>query len=111
MFGKKKVAAKARILADEGYGMAKNSGSVALQHQKYIIEVHPPDEPSFRIEVKAWVSWTDRPQEGDEVNVLYKPGTHDAELDLEGDPRFDWELRASEQASKDAARRDELLNG
>jgi hypothetical protein len=111
MFGKKKVAAKAKILADEGYGMAQNSGSVALQHQKYIIEVQPEGEPSFRTEVKAWVSWTDRPGEGDEVRVLYKPGTHDVELDLKGDPRFDWELRAADQAAKDAARRDELLNG
>ena len=37
MFGKKKVPAQAKILADEGYGTAMNSGSVALQHQKYII--------------------------------------------------------------------------
>jgi hypothetical protein len=111
VFGKKKVAAQAKILADEGYGMAGNSQTVALQHQKYIVEVHPVDEPAFRAEVKVWVSWPAMPEEGDEVRVLYKPGTHDVEIDLTGDPRFDWKLRAADQAANDAARREDLLNG
>jgi hypothetical protein len=111
MFGQKKVPAKATILADEGYGMTSNSQRFALQHEKYIIEVHPPDEPAFRAEVKAWVSWPDKPAEGDEVNVLYKPGTHDVEIDLEGDPRFDWKLREANDKAEAAARREALLNG
>jgi hypothetical protein len=111
MFGKNKVAAQAKILADEGYGMARNSQSVALQHNKYIVEVHPENEPAFRAEVKAWVSWPDKPEEGDEVRVLYKPGTHDVELDLKGDPRFDWNLRAANKEAEDSARREALLNG
>src|SRR3954452_4099182 len=111
MFGSKKVAAQAKILADEGYGMARNSQRVALQHQKYIIEVRPENEPAFRTEVKAWVSWPDMPEEGDEVRVLYKPGTPDVELDLKGAPRFDWKLRAADQTAKDETRREDLLNG
>jgi hypothetical protein len=47
VFGKE-VAEKAKILADEGYGTAMNSGSEALQHETYIIEVHPDGEPAFR---------------------------------------------------------------
>ncbi len=61
--------------------------------------------------MKAWVSWPIMPEEGDEVRVLYKPGTHDVEIDLKGDPRFDWKLRAANQEATDAARREELLNG
>jgi hypothetical protein len=110
MFGKKRVAAQATILADEGYTFARNSATEALQYQKYIVEVHPQDEPAFRTEVKGWVSWPAKPEEGDEVRVLYKPGTHDVELDLKGDPRFDAELRAANQKAQDAARREELLS-
>src|SRR5262249_55626987 len=97
MFGTKKVAAQAKILADEGYGMVRSSARVPLQHQKYIVEVHPKDEPAFRAEVKAWVSWPGKPEEGDKVRVLYKPGTHHVELDLKGDPRFDWKLREANE--------------
>src|SRR3954462_5872526 len=108
MFGTKKVAAQAKILADEGYTMARNSQRVALQHQKYIVEVHPENEPAFRAEVKAWVSWPGMPEEGDEGRGFYKPGSHNVELDLKGDPRFDWKLKAATQKADDAARRDEL---
>ena len=73
--------------------------------------MHPENEPAFRTEVKVWVSWMDRPQEGDEVHVLYKPGTKDAEIELKGDPRFDWNLKADNDKAAAAARRDELLNG
>jgi hypothetical protein len=109
MFAKKRVRAPATILADEGYGLASNSQRFALQHEKYIVEVHPETEPAFRVELKAWVSWPDKPEEGDEVQVLYEPGTHDVELDLDGDPRFDWKLRASKQQADDAAKREALL--
>jgi hypothetical protein len=87
MFGKK-VAAQAKILADEGYGTAMNSGSEALQREKYVIEVHPEGEPAFRAEVKAWVSWPDKPGVGDVVPVLYKRDTGRVELNLKGDPRL-----------------------
>jgi hypothetical protein len=105
------VPARARILADEGYSIANNSNDFALQYQKYIVEVHPDSEPAFRTEVQAWVSFADRPGEGDEVRALYKPGSHDAQLDLKGDPRFDWELRKADETAAAAARREQLLNG
>ena len=110
VFGKQKVAAEATVLADEGFTTARNSATEALQYQKYIVEVHPENEPGFRTELQAWVDWWARPAEGDKVRVLYKPGTHDVELDVKGDPRFDWELRAANQKSEDAARREELLS-
>jgi hypothetical protein len=48
MFWRKKVEAKARILADQGYYWAYKGPSGALHWQKYIIEVYPPAEPPFR---------------------------------------------------------------
>jgi hypothetical protein len=51
------------------------------------------------------------PAEGDEINVFYVPGTREVELNLKGDPRFDWELRAAEKLAQDQARHDALLNG
>jgi hypothetical protein len=111
MFGlKKKVPAQAKIIADEGYGMAMNSGEAYLHHQQYIVEVHPETEPAFRVEVKAWVSWPDMPAVGDVVRVLYVPGTKKVELDLEGDPRFDWKLRKAQAEQAAAAERERLLN-
>ena len=109
MFGEK-VPAKATIVADEGYKYADNSAKHALQHEKYIVEVHPDGEEPFRTEVKGWVSWTDMPKVGDEITVLHHPGSHNVELHLEGDPRFDWKLKDAEKAKHDAARREELLN-
>ena len=111
MFGHGHAVAQAKILADEGYGMAMNSGSVALQHQKYIVEVHPADEPAFRTEVKAWVSWTNRPGVGDVLDVRYRPGSQDVELVIEGDPRYDWKLIADKQQTDADAQRRALLDG
>jgi hypothetical protein len=103
--------AQAKVLADEGYTMARNSPTEALQYQKYIVEVHPEDEPAFRTEVTAWVDWTARPEVGDVLTVVYEHGTHDAALDVTGDARYDWKLRKADQQAADAAKRDELLNG
>jgi hypothetical protein len=111
MFWRKKVAAQAKILADEGSGWAMKSASVALQRQKYIIEVYPPGEPPFRVETKVWVSWLDAPGVGMMVNVLYVPGTQKAKIVIKGDPRFDWELRAAEKKQAAEAERTRLLNG
>ncbi|HVT20458.1 MAG TPA: hypothetical protein VHD58_03770 [Mycobacteriales bacterium] len=106
-----KLPAKATIVANEGYGMAQNSMSVALQHQKYIVDVHPDNgDPAFRTELKVWVSWPDHPDVGDVVSALYKPGSNKAEIVLEGDPRFDWKLRKATKDAGDAATREALLN-
>jgi len=112
MFGHAHVVAPAKVLADEGYGLAENSGSVALQHQKYIVEVHPEGEAPFRSEVTAWVSWMNRPEVGDVLNVNYRPGsTSHVELIIEGDPRYDWRLIAAKQQDDAEAKRKALLDG
>lgn len=110
VFGKKKVAMQATVVADEGYKYVSNGTKSSKQHEKYIIEVHPEGETPFRAEVKAWVSWPDMPRVGDTVPILHEPGTQKVELDLKGDPRFDADLRAEKQKRADAARREELLN-
>lgn len=102
----------ATIVADEGYTMADNSATGALQRQTYIVDVHPSNgtDPAIRAEVKCWVSWPDQPGVGDKVPAGYKPGTKDVVLLLAGHPRWDWELAASTAKAKDAARREKLLN-
>jgi len=111
MFGHNKVPAKAKVLADEGYGMVNKGGTYTLQHQKYIIEVHPDGDEPFRTEVQVWVSWPGEPQVGDVVNVSYDPKSRKTEIELEGDPRFDWKLKHAQAAERAAAHRDELLRG
>lgn len=110
MFWQKKVAAQARILADEGYYWTYKSSSASLQWQKYIIEVYPPAEPPFRTETRVWVNWLNSPGVGVMVNVLYVPGTKKAKIVIEGDPRFDWRLIEAQKAAAAAAERKRLLN-
>lgn len=110
MFGKKEVAARAKIIADQGCYVTQKSRNSTLWYQTYIVEVYPETEPPFRAEVKGWVCWLDKPEEGTEVQVLYVPGTKKVKLDLEGDPRFDWKLRQANEKAGKAARREELLN-
>jgi hypothetical protein len=109
MFGRNKVPAKAKIIADEGYGMVNKSATHTLQHQKYIIEVHPEGDDPFRTEVRAWVSWPGQPKVGDVVNVSYDPKSRKAEIELEGDPRFDWKLQQAQAAEHAAKQREKLL--
>jgi hypothetical protein len=107
-----KVVAKAKVLADEGHTNSISKNTLMLQYQKYIVEVHPEDEPAFRAEVEAWVHWIDRPGKGDELQVLYDHGTQGGvELVIRDDPRFDWNLRGDEKAAQAAAQREELLKG
>lgn len=104
------VPVKVTIVADEGYGLSRNSTQNAMKHEKYIVDVHPDGEPPFRTEVKVWVSWPEYPQPGDVVNGRYKPGTKDVEIVLDGDPRFDRKLRQTDTSAQDPAVRDALLN-
>jgi hypothetical protein len=110
MFGRNKVPAKAKILADEGYGMVNKSASHTLQHQKYMIEVHPEGDEPFRTEVQVWVSWPGQPKVGDVVNVSYDPKSRKASIELEGDPRFDWKLQRAQAEERAAKQRDKLLH-
>lgn len=102
----------ATIVADEGQRMAVNSGSVALQLQTYIVDVHPANgtDPAIRAEVACWVSWVNLPAIGDTVPAGYLPGTKTVAILLAGDPRWDWQLAATLKQSSDAAQRDALLN-
>jgi hypothetical protein len=106
------LAAKATIVADEGYGMAENSAKVALQHQTYIVDVHPGNgtDPAFRAEVQCWVSWPGMPKVGDAVPAGYKPGKNDVVLMLGDDKRFNWLQQRSSKEMSDAQRRQALLN-
>jgi len=110
-WSKKKVAATAKVLMDEGYGLTMKDGSVALEHRKFIIEVYPPDEPPFRCETKVWVNWPDIPEVGVMMNVLYIPGKQKAEIVIAGDPRFDWNLKAAQKQAAAEAERNRLLSG
>lgn len=109
MFGRKKVPAKAKILADEGYGMVNQSRTHTLQHQKYIIDVRPDGDEPFRAEVQVWVSWPGQPQVGDVVNVSYDPKSRKTKIELKGDPRFDWKMRQAQADERAARQREELL--
>jgi hypothetical protein len=46
---------------------------------------------------------------GDVINVLYVPGTKHVQLDLAGDPRFDWDGKMAAQHAQKEARRQALL--
>lgn len=106
------LAGTATIVADEGYSMAENSASVALQRQTYIVDVHPDNgtDPAIRVEVKCWVSWPDRPEVGDKVAAGYRPGTKDVALLLAGHLKWDWQLAAATRQADDAAKRQALLD-
>jgi len=102
----------ATIVADEGYSMAENSAKVALQRQRYIVDVHPSNgtDPAIRAEVMCWVSWPDRPGVGDKVPAGYRPGTKDVVLLLAGHPTWDWQLASATKQADDAAKRRALLD-
>lgn len=102
----------ATIVADEGQRMAVNSGSVALQLQTFIVDVHPANgtDPAIRAEVACWVSWLNLPAVGDTVPAGYLPGTKTVALLLAGDPEWDWHLVATVKQETNAAQREALLN-
>ena len=106
------LPATAKIIADEGYSMAENSQTVALQRETFIVDVHPDNgtDPAIRAEVQCWVSWPGRPMEGDTVPAGYRPGTNEVAILLAGHPTFDWQLASATKQTDDAARREALLN-
>ena len=106
------LPATATIVMDEGQRMAINSGSVALQLQTYIVDVHPArtTDPAIRAEVACWVSWVNLPTVGDTVPAGYLPGTQTVAILLGGDPKWDWQLAATIKQTDNAAQREALLN-
>jgi hypothetical protein len=81
------------------------------EHAIYIVEVHPEQEPAFRAEVKGWVHVDLRPEVDDVINVVYEPGTKHVQLELAGDPRYDYDQKVSDRRSQEATRRQALLDG
>jgi hypothetical protein len=109
----RKVLTEAQVLMDEGPGnvMDTDLHGVHWDHHTYILEVHPPGEAPVRVETKAKVPVRSAPQPGDKVKVSYDPQHHKAEIQLDGDPRYDPKLiRARQQQSRDAEAQ-ALLNG
>jgi hypothetical protein len=106
------LPATATIVSDEGYAMAENSQTVALQRETFIVDVHPSNgtDPAIRAEVKCWVSWPGRPTEGDTVPAGYRPGTKEVAILLAGHCQWDWQLAAATKQADDAAMRESLLN-
>ncbi len=109
----KKAQAEALILADEGSGNVVDTDihGVDWDHHKFILEVRPAGEDSFRVETKAKVPIFSHPHPGDLVKVTFDPKNHKTEIQIEGDPRYDPKLiRASEKQQR-AATAEALLNG
>jgi hypothetical protein len=112
MFGKK-ILAEAQVLMDEGPGnvMDTDLHGVHWDHRTYILEVHPPGGAPVRVETKAKVPIRSAPRPGDTVRVSYDPQHHKAEIQLDGDPRYDPKLiRARQKQTRDAAAQ-ALLDG
>jgi len=110
----KAIAARAKVISYEGHDAMEATGAAATpfkEHAIYIVEVHPEQEPAFRAEVKGWVHVDLRPQVDDVINVVYEPGTKHAQLELAGDPRYDYEQKVSDRRSEETARRQALLDG
>lgn len=111
MFGGKRQPARATIVADEGYGLSRGNANESMHHQKYIVDVQPDNgEAAFRTEVKVWVPWPEYPQPGDVVSAVYRSGSNDVEIVLDGDPRFDRKLRREGADTHPAAAREDLLH-
>lgn len=113
MFGGKKLTAEATILADEGWGSVVDTDihGRTWVHNRFIIEVRPDGEPTFRTEVKHKVCVGCMPQVGDKVKVVYDAKDHKADLDLDGDDRYDPKVRAAQRQAKVEAQREALLSG
>jgi hypothetical protein len=109
----KKAQAEALILADEGSGnvMDTDIHGVDWDHHKYIVEVRPPGEDSFRIQTKAKVPIFSAPQPGDVVKVSYDPKSHKTEIQIEGDSRYDPKIRRANSKQQRAAETETLLSG
>jgi hypothetical protein len=112
MFGKK-VSAEATIISDEGGGSVVNTDLHGddWDHHKYIVEVRPEGEPSFRAEARGKVCIVYSPSPGDVVRVSYDPKSHKTELDLDGDDRYNPKAVRAKRKAEEEAQRQALLNG
>lgn len=113
MFHKEWVRAEAVILDELGYGnvVDRDFHGVDWAHYKYILEVRPPGEAPFRVETKVKVPIFSSPSPGDTVSVTFDPESHQVEVRIEGDPRYDPKLIRAQKKQDRQAREQALLGG
>ena len=109
----KKSQAQALVLDELGYGNVVDTDlhGVDWAHYKYILEVRPAGEAPFRVESKSKVPIFHHPTQGDVVTVNYDPKNHKAEIQVEGDERYDPKLIRQKNKDEKAARAQALLSG
>jgi hypothetical protein len=107
----KKAHAQALVLEELGTsgGVHTDIHGVDWSHYRYAVEVRPEGEAPFRVESETKVPVNTRPKRGDLVTVDYEHKSHQAEIRIEGDERYDPDIfRAKwkqERAAENQARR------
>jgi len=104
----KKTQAKALVLDRAGRGnvAGRDMHGVDWEHRKYMLEVRPPGQQPFRVETKATVPIFSKPGQGDVVNVSYDPKNNKAEIEIQGDPRYDPAFVRAARRQQEAAGRE-----
>jgi hypothetical protein len=72
--------------------MDKHSHITSNEYQRYdyVLDVQPPNEAGFRVEMHhTFLVIFSKPEQYDVVNVKYDPKSHETIFDFTGDPRFD----------------------
>jgi hypothetical protein len=109
----KKAQAEALVLDREGPGSVvdRDMHGIDWEHRKYILEVRPSGQQPFRVETKAKVPISSKPEQGDVVKVSYDPKNHKTQIEIEGDSRYDPQLIKAAKKRQQAARKEALLSG
>jgi hypothetical protein len=87
----KKAHAQAVVLEELGAGSGVHTDihGVDWNHYRYAVEVRPEGEAPFRVESETKVPVNTRPKRGDVVTVDYEHKSHQTEIRIEGDERYD----------------------
>ena len=114
MFGRHKLTgeAQAKVMAinTTGHFMIESGG---YHYSKYdlILDVAPQGQPMFRAETVARFPIFFSPSEGDILNVRFDLETHEVEVDIDSDPRYNVKLHDKAQKAAEQAKREQLLAG